>query len=204
MVSILEYVEYGHKKAHYGDHSIQRDYQSVESKPSVTMKHDESIETEALRDKYHQFKREYEQRMRQEIQQEVEKIRNFEITTIRLDEAEKARQHVEEVRKELEKTYIEKLTKLREREQEIIEKFKSQLKNLELANEEQRLLVIKDIDTDNKVRAEKERYLDEERKAVTAERDRLTKMERELERRINNMDAEREAMKKDIEAKKKS
>lgn len=50
------------------------------------------------------------------------RIREFEISTVRMEEQEKHRKSMAEYREEIEKNYMDKLNKLRERERDTLEK----------------------------------------------------------------------------------
>lgn len=67
-------------------------------------------------------KRDFEARLKGEMNAEIVRIREFELSTIKMEEQEKHRKSMEEYRVEIEKSYRDKLNKLRERESTAIEK----------------------------------------------------------------------------------
>lgn len=106
---------------------------------------------------------------------------------------------MEEFRVEVEKNYNEKVQKLRDKEKEIIEKFKAQLKGLEMANEEQKKTHFKDVESYKIMRDEMEGFMNKEKQALMAERDRVSKLERDLNKKIAEVQAEKDAIIKQTE-----
>lgn len=79
-------------------------------------------------EKFLRLKREYEAKMKTELEAEISRIRDFEIAALKIEEAEKYRLKMEAYREELEKMYLDKVNKLRERERDTIERCKQQIK----------------------------------------------------------------------------
>lgn len=62
------------------------------------------------------YKTELNKRMREELDQEITRIRNFQLANIRMEEQEKGKLRMKELEEELEDNYRAKMEKLRERE----------------------------------------------------------------------------------------
>ena len=94
------------------------------------IKHDEdrSVKNQGFDERFLRVKREYEAKMKTDLEAEIARIKDFEIASIRIDEAEKYRIKMEQYREELEKMYLDKVNKLRERERDTIERCKQQIK----------------------------------------------------------------------------
>lgn len=60
-----------------------------------------------IESRMNQFKKDYETRMKAEMQAELTRIREFEISAIRMQEADTYREKMQEYREELEKNYME-------------------------------------------------------------------------------------------------
>jgi hypothetical protein len=93
------------------------------------------------------YKAELNKRFREELDQEVTRIRNFELANIRMDEQERSKLRMRELEEELENSYRGKMEKLREREAEVIQRVTSKMKEVETYNFQARQRVLKDYET---------------------------------------------------------
>lgn len=136
------------------------------------------------------MKRDYEQRMKAELQAEVTRIREFECQSIRMEEVEKQRHRMAEYREELERNYQERLQKLRERERDIMDKATGKAKEIETLSYNYRQKVLKETEFFRMKEAElqKERELNEEN--IKLQKQQIESKERELNRRIQNLEEE--------------
>jgi len=139
-------------------------------------------------EKITKFKREYDQRMKAELNAEIARIREFELANIRLDEAEKYRIKSEQYREELDRVYTEKLQRLKERERDTIERCKHQLKSLEVASYDYRQKFLKDHEINKLKEEELEKYLKLEKENLRAQRERLQEVERDLQMQVKELD----------------
>ena len=62
------------------------------------------------------------------MEQEIKRIREFEVSSVRIEESEKHRMMMEKYREEIEKNYQDKLNKLKDREMDIIDKCKERMR----------------------------------------------------------------------------
>jgi DNA repair exonuclease SbcCD ATPase subunit len=97
-------------------------------------------------EKLTKMKREFEARLKAEVNAEVTRVREFEVSALRLEEAERYRMKMENYRSELEQSYQEKLAKLKDRERDTIEKCKTKMKEIENASHEHRQRILKDLE----------------------------------------------------------
>lgn len=74
------------------------------------------------------------------------RIREFEFSLVRIEEAEKYKIKMEEYREELERIHLERLNKLRVREKETIDKCNERLRFIETANHDHRQKILKDFE----------------------------------------------------------
>lgn len=84
--------------------------------------------------------------MKAEMNAEIVRIREFEISTVRMEEQEKHRRSMSDYREELEKNYMDKLNKLRDRERDTLEKCTYKMKEIETVNHDHRQRILKDFE----------------------------------------------------------
>jgi len=107
------------------------------------------------------YQRECEERSRAEIQAEVARVREIEISRMRLEEAAKCRHQLDRAREELENLHLTRLKEMRSREAEMKERFASRETEIEKNAYNQRQRQLQDIDASSK--REKDANRSEER-----------------------------------------
>ncbi|KRX11042.1 hypothetical protein PPERSA_05151 [Pseudocohnilembus persalinus] len=145
----------------------------------------------SIEERMERFKKEYETRMKADMQAEITRIRNFEISNIRLEENEKAANEMQEYREELEKKYQEKLQRLREREKETLDRCAQKMKDIESYNHDHRQKLIKDFEM-LKLReeaVEQQRQVNEEQ--LEAQKLKYENMIKEYKFKINELETQR-------------
>lgn len=80
------------------------------------------------------LKKDYDMRLKAELNAEITRVKEFEVSNMRLEEADKYRSKMQNYREELEKNYQDKLNKLRDRERDTLEKSGAKMKELEAMN----------------------------------------------------------------------
>ena len=75
---------------------------------------------------------------------EIQRLKDFEVSKIRMDEAQKYRNKLTQFTEEMEKMHLEKVKELKIREQETISRIKSKEREIETAAYEHRQKVLKD------------------------------------------------------------
>ncbi|EGR28012.1 hypothetical protein IMG5_184820 [Ichthyophthirius multifiliis] len=137
-----------------------------------------------MEERLQKYKRDFEIRMKAEMNTEIVRIREFEISQIRMEEQEKNRKVMQDYREDLEKNYMEKLAKLRDREKDIFEKCNQKMKEIESLNHGHRQKILKDFEL---IRLREEQI--EKQKALNEESEKLgkakiTNLEKELKEKI--------------------
>lgn len=130
------------------------------------------------------WKKEYDLRWKAEMSAEISRVKEFECAQIRIDEAEKQRRKMEEYREQLEKNYQDKLSKLRDREKDALDRAAQKMKEIEGLNYHYRQKIMKDHEL-LKLKEQdlkKQQELNDQQLRTTQHR--LEDKERELKRRL--------------------
>lgn len=77
------------------------------------------------------FKRDLEQKYRDDLESEVRRLKEFEMSKMRIEEAQKYRQKIQEYRDELELLQQDKLRELKLRESEAWERIKNRERDID-------------------------------------------------------------------------
>ncbi|PFH37987.1 hypothetical protein BESB_003280 [Besnoitia besnoiti] len=77
------------------------------------------------------YERECEQRHRKQVEQEVSRIRTLELSAIRLEESQKARQHLLSYKQELDRLHAERVTRLKLQEEAAAERLRKKENEIE-------------------------------------------------------------------------
>lgn len=131
---------------------------------------------------------ELEQRYKQDLANEIHRLREFEVSRIRMEEAARYRDKMEAFRVEMETLHLEKVKELKLREQQVMDRIKQREGEVEKAAYEHRQKVLKEEEllryreTDAKKTVEMELYF------VRAEKDRMAHTIRDYESKIADME----------------
>jgi oral-facial-digital syndrome 1 protein len=136
-------------------------------------------------------------RMRADLADEIARMREVEISQVRIEEASKFRVKMQEYRNELEQVHQEKLSRLKQREAETIERCKLKEKEIENASFDHRQKVIKDMEILQIKEQEIKRGIDVSRKELQFEKQNVERLRIELEAKIKDT----EFIKKDCDRK---
>lgn len=98
----------------------------------------------------------------------MERIRNFELANIRMEEQERYKLKVKEYQEELEISHRARMEKLRDREAEVIQRVATKMKDIEKYNYDARQRILRDMEA---VKAKEEEL--ERMKAKLDDRERL-------------------------------
>lgn len=129
-------------------------------------------------------KNELEQRYKNDLANEITRLREFEVSRIRMEEAARYRDKMESFRTEMEHMHLEKVKELKLREQQAMERIRARDQDVEKAAYEHRQKVLKDEElmryreNDSKKTIEMELYF------VKAEKDRMATTIRDYESKI--------------------
>ena len=91
-----------------------------------------------MEERFIKYKREVDARCRNEVESEIRRFKEIEVSAIRLEEAAKYRNKMQEMRNEIEILYNQKLGVLKEKEKELLDKCIIKEKALESAGFEHR------------------------------------------------------------------
>ncbi|CAD8051446.1 unnamed protein product [Paramecium sonneborni] len=186
----------------YGDAVI-----NLEQKLSmVDNMYKSKIENELMKPQYdmeeriQKMKREYDQRLKTEIATETARIREFEVQHIRLEEADKYRQKLQDYREELEKNFQEKLNVLRERENDTLKMSAQKTKELESLNYQYRQKILKEHEMIKlkEQEIEKQRIANEE--SLKFQKAKLDVMERDLSKKLAEANGNEDVIRRKYEA----
>ena len=130
------------------------------------------------------YKKEVEARYQNDLQTQIRRLKEFELSRIRMEEADRYREKMENFRQEMETMHLEKVKELKQREENAMDRIKSRESELEKAAYAHRQHVLKDEETmryreqDIKKTVEMELYL------VKSEKDRMAQTIREYEQKL--------------------
>ena len=119
------------------------------------------------------YKKETEARFQNDLQTQIRRLKEFELSRIRMEEADRYREKMESFRQEMETMHLEKVKELKQREENAMDRIKSRENELEKAAYTHRQSVLKEEETmryreqDIKKTVEMELYL------VKSEKDRM-------------------------------
>ncbi|GFR48611.1 hypothetical protein Agub_g10522 [Astrephomene gubernaculifera] len=137
------------------------------------------------------YRQEVEEQAAAEVARQVERIREMEVAAARLDEAAKARRAMEAERLELERLHGERLGKLRQREEEMLDKLRRQQRDVENVAYEHRQRILREEERLRNYKTEVEQQQD-------SRQEQLKQLERSLELRERAVAAREAAAEKKI------
>ena len=141
-----------------------------------------------LEERMVKYKREVDARMRADLAAEIARIREIEMSSVRLEEASKYRVKMQEYRNELEQVHQEKISRLKQREAEITERCKLKEREVENASFEHRQKVLQDMELLQIKEQEIKKNLEVQLKAVEMEKTSILRMKEDLETKLKDID----------------
>ena len=79
------------------------------------------------------YKKEVEARYQNDLQTQIRRLKEFELSRIRMEEADRYREKMEAFRQEMETMHLEKVKELKQREENAMDRIKSRENELEKA-----------------------------------------------------------------------
>ena len=140
-----------------------------------------------LEERMLKYKREWDERVRKEIQAEVAKVREIEIAHVRLEEAAAYRAKIAEFRNELDSMHKDKIKELKQRESEVIERCKYKDREIEAAAFEHRQQVLKDLEMLRLKEQEMKKTVEMELIIIKSEREKLLQKEKEADLKLKDL-----------------
>ena len=144
-----------------------------------------------LEERLTKYKRELELKYQNDLEGEVRRLREFELSKIRIEEAQRYRTKVQEYRDELEALQQEKLRELKIREQEAWDRIKNRERDIDKQAFELRQRQIRDEEVLRARENETKKTLEVELLMARNERDTLAKSKREDELRLKDLELQR-------------
>jgi len=99
---------------------------------------------------------------------------------------------MEQYREELDRAYMEKMHRLREREKETIERCKQQLKHLDDTSYNYRQNFLKEMEVYKMKEEEWQKQVELERENLKIQKERVANLEKDLQRQLKEIEAQRE------------
>jgi oral-facial-digital syndrome 1 protein len=135
------------------------------------------------------YKQECEQRYKTDLDNEIRRLKEFEVSRIRMEEAARYRDRMESFRNEMEELHLEKVKELKLREQSAMDRLRSKEQELEKGAFVHRQSVLKEEESmryrenDVKKTVEMELYL------IKAEKEKMLASAKEYEQKIAEMES---------------
>ena len=126
--------------------TIDSKLRRVDYQLSEAVEQERLVPLQTIEERMMKYQRECEERSRTEIQAEVARVREIEISRMRLEEAAKCRSQLDRAREELENLHLTRLKEMRAREAEMKERFATREQEIEKAAYNQRQRQIQDLE----------------------------------------------------------
>jgi len=149
-----------------------------------------------LEERMLRYKRECDERLAKEVQVAVAKVREIEISHVKLEEAAAYRTKLAEYRNELDSVHKSKIKELRQRESEIIERCKIKEREVEAAAFEHRQKVLTDLETLRFKEQEGRKTVEMELLMIKNEREKLFQKEKESDLKLKDLNLLKVALEK--------
>lgn len=119
------------------------------------------------------FREECEARYKADLENETRRLRDFEVSRIRMEEAAKYRDKMESFRNEMDTIHLEKVKELKAREENAMDRIKSRESELEKAAYTHRQAVLKEEETMRLRETDVKKTVEMELFLVKSEKDRM-------------------------------
>ena len=162
------------------DEKLRRiDYNYMEKKDMEKAAPFKSLEQRMLK-----YKQECDARYQQDLQTEIRRLKEFEVSRIRMEEAAKYRDKMEAFRQEMETLHLDKVRELKQREENAMDRIKQREMDLEKAAYSHRQHVLKEEETMRYRENDIKKTVEMELYVVKAEKDKMTKAIAEYEAKL--------------------
>ncbi len=141
-----------------------------------------------LEERMVKYKREVDAKMREDLAAEIARIREIEMSSVRLEEASKYRVKMQEYRNELEQVHQEKISRLKQREAEITERCKTKGREVESASFDHRQKVLKDMEMLQIKEQEIKKGLEVQLKGLQLDKANVERIKADLEAKVKDLD----------------
>lgn len=130
------------------------------------------------------FREECEARYKADLENETRRLRDFEVSRIRMEEAAKYRDKMESFRNEMDTIHLEKVKELKSREENAMDRIKARELELEKAAYTHRQSVLKEEETMRLRETDIKKTVEMELFLVKSEKDRMGSTIREYEQKL--------------------
>ena len=151
-----------------------------------------------LEERMMKYKREMDNKYNDDLKREIQRLKDFEVSKIRMEEAQKYRQKLTQFTEEMEKLHLEKVKELKVREQETVNRIKDKERQVEGVAYEHRQKVLKDEEMLRYREADVKKTMEMELLLVKQERDKTKSLQDEYERKLGEMTNIRLKLEKDM------
>jgi len=164
-------------------------------------KYNKNQPSKELEERMVKYKKEMDVKMKAEIAAEISRIRNTELSSIKLEEAAKCRIKMQECRNELEQLYNDKLQKLKKKEQDILQQCRQKEKEVEKMEYEHRQIMVKDMDSLEAREHDVKREVEVRSKELEQEKNKLKKLQAEYKAKLANLERDRSRFNEEVNKK---
>lgn len=171
--------------------SIDDKLGSIESLYKDKLLRERSILEASFEEKLTKMRNRMQADFKLEMQTELTRIREIEMSHVRLEENEKWKIKFESFRDDVEKEYFAKLQKLKERENDLIEKTKSKMRELETTAFEHRQKVAKDLELLDLKEAEMRKRISNDRERIEIKKDAVCRQEKDISEKQNEVETQK-------------
>lgn len=139
-----------------------------------------SMPFKSLEERMVRYKRECEAKYQQDLENEIRRLKEFELSKLRMDEAQKYRAKLQEYRDEMETLHQDKLRELKLRESEAWERIKNKEREMEKMSFEHRQKILRDEELVRFKEQDIKKSVEIDQTLLKEERERVQKTEKEL------------------------
>ena len=144
------------------------------------------------------YKREVEAKYKADLEKEIARLRDFEVSKIKMEEAQKYREKLNKFSEEMETLHLQNVKELKSREHETVQRIKEKERQVEQAAYEHRQKVLKDEEMLRFKDAELKKTMEMELLLVKQERDKTQQLQKEYEQKLNEMSNIKLKLEKDM------
>lgn len=141
-----------------------------------------------MEQRINKIKHDLEARYRTDLESEVRRMKEFELSKMRMEEAAVYRDKLDNFRSEMEHLHIDKVKELKQREQAAQDRLKSREQEIEKLAYEHRQKVLKDEELMRYKDADVKKTVEMELILVKNEKERMSRQIREYEQRVNDVE----------------
>jgi oral-facial-digital syndrome 1 protein len=146
-----------------------------------------SMPFKTLEERMMKYKAECDLKYQNDLEKEIQRLKDFEVSKIRMEEAQKYRSKLTQFTEEMEKLHLEKVKELKTREQETVLRIKEKERQVEQVAYEHRQKVMKDEELLRYREADVKKTMEMELLMVKQERDKCKSLQGEYEGKLAEM-----------------